>query len=502
MNTKKNCQFSLLRSFLWPIHAFELKKIVPMIVLFFLISFNYVVLRDVKDALIFNELGTELIPHLKFWGVTVCLILFPLIYIMLSNLFNRKTLFYLSIVSFLIYFIAYIFYLYPNREALKLDSFADILQNELPQALSGIIVLVRHWTTAFFYILSELWGIIVLPILFWGFANDITSTSAAKRYYALFCFGGAPAAFFAGLFLSYCGKVVPASCPAGVDSFEMSLTYLITGVVLVGICIIGLYAWMNERMLSDPRLFDQKERNESEKKPQLSLIKSVTSLVRSKYILSLAALVLCFCLCMKFFNIIWKNQLMMQFPDRMDFLVFIGSLSMCAGVLSFFMIILVSSNLMRRSWNFATLLTPFILLIIGFGFFSVVLCKDYEWLVMFSHNSLLYATIIFGAILHICSASVSSSLFKPTKEIAYIPLDRDLKVKGKAVIDVLVVFLGDTVASLLVQGLLVINGSIAAITPYVAGSFFLFLGIWIMAARSLNKQFTALSAEKAESIVS
>ena len=45
-------EFGKIRSKIWPIHNFELKKILPMFLMFFFISFNYTILRDTKDTMI------------------------------------------------------------------------------------------------------------------------------------------------------------------------------------------------------------------------------------------------------------------------------------------------------------------------------------------------------------------------------------------------------------------------------------------------------------------
>ncbi len=64
-------EFGKWRSFLWPVHNFELKKLLPMLLLFFFINFNYTVLRDTKDALVVTAPGSgaEAIPFLKRFTV-------------------------------------------------------------------------------------------------------------------------------------------------------------------------------------------------------------------------------------------------------------------------------------------------------------------------------------------------------------------------------------------------------------------------------------------------
>ena len=57
--TKTPPEFGKVRSILWPIHSYELKKLVPMVLLFFLILFNYTILRDTKDALVVTAPGDK-----------------------------------------------------------------------------------------------------------------------------------------------------------------------------------------------------------------------------------------------------------------------------------------------------------------------------------------------------------------------------------------------------------------------------------------------------------
>jgi AAA family ATP:ADP antiporter len=104
--------------------------------------------------------------------------------------------------------------------------------------------------------------------------------------------------------------------------------------------------------------------------------------------------------------------------------------------------------------------------------------------------------VVFGTAQNIMSKSSKYSLFDPTKEMAYIPLDQESKVKGKAAIDVVGARLGKSGGSLIQQGLIVAFGSLAAITPYIAVILFGIIFAWIFAAKGLSKQFAKLTAER------
>ncbi|MEL7431935.1 MAG: Npt1/Npt2 family nucleotide transporter, partial [Chlamydiota bacterium] len=69
MEKREEASFGRIRSFLWPIHAHELKKFLPMFLIFFLIAFIYNLLRASKDTMIITAKasGAEAIPFIKVW---------------------------------------------------------------------------------------------------------------------------------------------------------------------------------------------------------------------------------------------------------------------------------------------------------------------------------------------------------------------------------------------------------------------------------------------------
>ncbi len=499
MAQTQTAEFGKWRSIFWPIHNFELKKLLPMLFLFFLILFNYTVLRDTKDSLIVTapNSGAEAIPFLKVWGVLPFAVFFMIIYSKLANKLNKQALFYATISPFVAFFALFAFVIYPLRETLHPTDFADKLQAVLPAGFKGLIAIFRNWTFSLFYVMSELWGSVALSLLFWGFANDTTKVSESKRFYSLFGMG----ANFSLIIAGWCVKKlssIRSQLPADVDAWGVTLRSLMSLVVLSGFLIMGIYWYINKHVLTDPRFANTEPKKKKKEKPKLSLKESFLYLVRSKYIGSLAVLVLSYGICINLVEVTWKSQLKLQYPNPNDYNSFMGTFSQTTGILTILMMLFVGGNVIRRlGWGFAALTTPVILLLTGSAFFAFVIFRDsLAGVIAHIGTTPLMLAVVFGMVQNIMSKSCKYSLFDPTKEMAYIPLDQEQKVKGKAAIDVVGARLGKSGGSLIQQGLIIGLGSIAAMTPYVGVILLVVILGWMAAAKSLNKQFHAISQEK------
>ncbi|MBN4066626.1 NTP/NDP exchange transporter [Simkania negevensis] len=490
--------FGKFRSFFWPVHGFELKKLLPMFFMFFFISFNYTILRDTKDALLITAKGSgaEVIPFVKFWLVLPAAVIFMIVFAKLSNVLSKKKLFYVVIVPFLLFFALFPIAIYPFRDMLHPTDFADYMQSILPAGFNGLIALLRNWTFAAFYVLAELWGSVMLSLMFWGFANEITRVGEAKRFYSLFGLGANLALLVAGPAV-YLASKARANLPEGVDGWGVSLSYLMTMVIISGIGVMVLYWWINKYVLTDTRHYNPGDVRKKKAKVKLTMKESFLFLVRSKYMGCLAIIVIAYGVSINIIEVTWKGQLKQLYPNANDYSAFMGIYSTLIGITTVLMMLFVGGNVIRRfGWTKAALFTPVILLVTGLGFFALIIYNNYiDTSLLILGMTPLFLTVIIGTVQNIMSKSSKYSLFDPTKEMSYIPLDQDQKVKGKAAIDVVAARLGKSGGSLIQQGLIIGLGTLSAITPYVAVILMVIIAIWIVASRSLGKQFNVLIVE-------
>jgi AAA family ATP:ADP antiporter len=111
----------------------------------------------------------------------------------------------------------------------------------------------------------------------------------------------------------------------------------------------------------------------------------------------------------------------------------------------------------------------------------------------------LNTAVLFGTIQSLLSKTSKYALFDPTTQMAYIPLDEESKVKGKAAIDVLGSRIGKSGGSFIQQGLVFAFGNIINAAPVVAIIFYSVLLSWTNAANKLSGLFLAQTEmDKAE----
>lgn len=498
----QSSEFSKWRQFLWPIHRYELKKLLPMLVIFFLVSFNYNVLRTLKDVLVVStaQSGAAVIPFIKVWAMFPGAILMTILYTRLSNRMSREFVIYSILSIFLGYFAVFIFFLYPNVEFFQPNQSADFLQQALPESFKWMIAMYRHWVFTSFYVMSELWSNIVLSVLLWGFANQVTRVNESKRFYGIFGLGANFSGIFAGIISAQLSQIsFNPLIPYGKTSWDQSLLFLTCLVLALGLIAVALIRWMNKNVLNDARYYDPEE-GEKERLLQgkLSFRESFSYLFSSPYMACIAIIVLAYNMVMNLVEVIWKDEIKTMLPESSDFSVYINYVSAIIGVIATLNALIVSGNSIRKfGWTFTALLTPAIILITSIGFFFFYFVKQYDYhpITLLLGVDPLIMVVFFGSAQNILSRAAKYSVYDATKEMAFVPLNPASKLKGKAAIDGVGSRLGKTSGSLFHQGLLLKFKTFAESAPYVAGILIGIIGIWVVVVKYVGNRFNEMTEE-------
>lgn len=472
---------------LWPVHKNEYWKLLPLLFMKFFASFNFVILQATKDTLVVTGKGSgaEVIPILKGGVVLGFAFLATVIYAKLSNILTRTQLFYAAIFPFLIFFALYGFVLYPNRELLSPQESADWLVSLLGKSREHWVVVYRYWTESLFFLMAELWGGIVIALLFWGFANRMNSLSEASRFYNIFSAGGHVGVICSSPLIWFFATTY------GPDDYGLTVKFLMTIVTGATAAMMFAFWWLNKKAALSSQESQKKKRSNE------SLQKNLLYVLKSPYLGCIALMVIGYGLSVNIIEVTWKAILKIQYPHSADYQAFMGIVAGLTGVVSLLLALFVGGNVIRRlGWYTAAQSTP---LVLGLG--TALFLTSYFF--VFSTDqpvaSLTFGAInlvvITGAIHNVLCKSMKYCLFDTTKEMAYIPLDEESQVKGKAAVDVVSARFGKSGSSWLQAGLLELvgTGSILSITSYLAPFVIVAMVAWMLGVRYLRKLHFAVT---------
>ncbi|MDP1879827.1 MAG: NTP/NDP exchange transporter [Parachlamydiaceae bacterium] len=505
----ESSEFSRWRRYLWPVHKYELKKLVPMLLIFFFISFDYNVLRTLKDALLVTakSSGAEVIPFVKVWGVFPGAVIMTVFYAWLSNRLRSETVFYIIISIFLTYFAIFTFILYPIRDIIHPHQLADYLQDVLPPGFKGLIAMGRYWSFTLFYVMSELWSSTVLAVLFWGFANQVTKISEAKRFYGLFGVGANLSGIFAGQASVFCSSITQHEniLPFSNDPWHQSLILMVSMILISGFITLFLFRWLNQSVLTDKRYYDPVYvKSEGEAKGKLSIRQSISCLLNSKYFFNIAIIVVSYNLVINLTEVVWKHHVKELYPDPNAYTAYMNNIVSIIGLIATVSSLFVSGNAIRKfGWTFTALITPVLVIVTSLGFFLFLFLNHStpDTVITLMGISPLALVVFCGSAQNILYRGAKYSVFDATKEMAFVPLEPEKKLIGKAAIDGVGSRLGKSGGSVIHQSFLILFASLTTSAPYIAVVLLVVLVVWVIAVRKLGKQFNVFMGTPEEKTV-
>jgi ATP:ADP antiporter, AAA family len=474
----------------WPIRRDELWKVVPLFLMKFFVTFVYVMLHDIKDALVVTSKGSgaEAIPVLKGWVVLPLAIVAMLVYSKLSTILSKKKLFYVTISSFFVFFFLYAFILYPLRDLLTPHETSDWLVSVLGKEREHIVAVYRYWMNSIFFFVAELWGGLGIGLLFWGFANQVSRIDEAKRFYAIFSSGGNLALLIGGALAWYQARRFSLSEVSYDVTLRYLMVYVLVFIVLMGVC----YWWINKVIEARDEKINSVSSNKK-KKPKLSVREGLKFLMKSRYLYLIAFLVISYGLVFNMMEVSWKAMVRMRYPSTNDYQSFVSGVSALTGLLSVSVSLFLGSQVIHRfGWRFAAMLPPIIIGGMGIAFFGFYFLGDTLDPIFHTYGtSTLMVLVIFGAVLNAAGKTLKYSFFDTTKEMAFIPLDEEAKVKGKAAIDVVAARFGKSGSSWIQLALMEIvgTGAVLGIAPFLLPFIIVMVFAWMHSVNALSDCF-------------
>lgn len=323
--------------------------------------------------------------------------------------------------------------------------------------------------------------------------------SQAKRFYPLFSVIGNLAPIVSGKVMSYVISLQKTKDDVGFGQTLKTLA-VIKGMVCLGIIAIynHVYAMAEEREL--------KERTEQslstirgikrsgkveitmkfeKPKQKLTLKESAKELMSSKELKAMATMVFCYNTCVELTEVLWKAILRKTYPTKTDYMAYMSRFSQTVGMVAFILQLMASTILNVFGWKWTAMIPPVTMGFLAIAFFAAIIAGE--------DQIPLTQALLIGTVQNVANKVTKYSLFDPCKEMAYIPLGPEAKVKGKAAVDVLGARLGRSMGSATQQLLVFLvggaSGSILNCAPYIGACYVTAIATWSNAVGVLGRLF-------------
>ena len=411
-------------------NSYELKKLVLLNILFFLITFNYGVLRAMKNVYVLGKGDTDLISWAKILGVIPAMLLFKYVYDTLNKRVSKNALVYYILAYFTFYYFCFLIYSTFFRVPLTVAE-AEALAKE-----HAFWQFFKIWPLILFYVNSETLGTAMISVVLWGFANRITSNKEAKRCYTSLGIGAAFATIFAGILNAV---------------IQLSDTALLCFVLGNHILFFIVYFYFSRQLDQNPKAYNVPvEKKQKKKKKQLGFIASIKALLHSKdasFLTWILCIVVCYAMAVNLFEVVhsqWAKKLGEKAGElsgdgnetKMFLKKIMGGQLIATGFVSLFIIFFLSGWVKKHGWRFTAMTVPVVFFtgtIIFFG--SMIFIGDPTTIVAWKDSGGHWIVMGCGVFVLVCVKSAKYVFLDSTKENAYLVLNETSKIEGKSAVD-------------------------------------------------------------------
>ena len=460
-------------------------KVLPLGCIFFGASFNLAILQSLKDSIMVTTAGAETLPFLASCVVLPSSLGFFLLYGKMVESLPSKMIFYVSIMPLVAFYLLFTLVLYPNHAALHPMWLVDSLAQWVPQGLMGLVKVVQYWTFSLFYCSAELWGSVVISVLFWSLANEVCTISEAKSVYPLMGIAANVALVLSGTFV----KLVNTQIAVG--NTYVSLCWLVGGIVTMSSFMALAKATLDKFVIGDYCSLDPATASKPKSKKKGNMAESFAIIRESPKISNLAILVMSYGISHRLFEFAWKASLRALYPTAQAYQTILAEVAIATGWATITFMILGKFVFQYLGWGAAASATPVAMLTSGGVFFVLSLLSGSmaasgNMMFGLEPTTMAFMGVAAGAITQVFARSSKFSLFDPAKEMVYIEMSKDEKSKGKAAVDLIGSQIGKSGGAWVTQALLLITGSMTASLPIIASVFMLVIFSWLRAVRNLG----------------
>ena len=483
-----------LQDIFWPIKRSELSKFIPMSALMFCIIFNQNILRILKDSILISEVSAEITSFSKVFVITPMAAIFVVAYAKLINHLPIHRIFYYLIAIFTGFYAVFAFIIYPNVDFFHMDRERLAYLMALYPHFQWCIATIANWSYIMFYSLSELWPNVFYILMFWQIANEITETSEAKRFYTLFSLFGNSSLVLVGYLMMHLSSDESILYKLfTISDNKIILTQVSIGMVCISSVLSCLLVrYISKKLVTNASNFVENSSNKLTR-PKMGIIESFKYIARSKYLWLMLVCSASFGLSMNLVEAVWKAKIKELYPTVSAYAEFNILYILWTGVVIMVMTI-IGNNIMRKSsWFAAAVISPIIILVTGVIFFTLVV---FDKQIMGSLDGIIIMSplalaVFVGAVQNVLSKGSKYSILDTSSQMLYIPLDQELRTKGKAAVDVISPKIGKSFSGMVQVVIFTIFplATYNSISSLLLVIFILVCIMWIYAVRTVYFEY-------------
>ncbi|WP_320412875.1 NTP/NDP exchange transporter [Cardinium endosymbiont of Oedothorax gibbosus] len=478
----------------WPIKGSALQKFFSMAILMFLILLNQNLIRGIKDGLVVTLIGAEVLSFIKLFVEMPAGILFVVIYTILCNQVTTENIFRGIILFFLFFFILFGFFLFPYQTLLHPDPCRVDAYIKLYPHFKWFFIMWGKWTLILFYMLGELWPMIVFTLLYWQLANKITTTEEAGRFYFFFNLIGQANLLISGTIIVYFSHT-DHFLLRFTDSYKMEAASKIATLMIV-ITSLCLFILLLHKYIEKYIIYSQRVPARPATTLQLGLYKSFKMISTSKYLALICVLMISYSMVVHLIEGLWFYETSLFYKkDPTSFITYQGKVLFWTGVCTLSCSCFGNVVIRKLSWLGAALITPVTTLIVGGCFFLLIIATHYNFLSeTIMGISTLAVIVTIGGLQNVLAKGTKYCFFDVTKEMVYIPLDCEMGTKGKAAVDILGGKIGKSAGAILQVIFYTIFTSAQPnqLAPFLMVIFLFICIVWMTAVCMLSKKYHSL----------
>ena len=442
----KHCVYEqgvkLMKHLEYEIYNYKLSKLIPLSLMIFSITFMMGFLGIVKDLALMSDLqnfnNTADYASARAFDQSLVFwgtISFVLIYIILMNIFKREYLFYMLSTFSLLFFGFHTFF---------------------PGSIKTIEI---------FY---QIWKVVSLPLFFWMIANQLTSVIQARHFYGFFALSGS-LGIISSIFLT-----------GTMHLFQQANIVNIMMIAVIGhLVLIASFYYLHHNTLSHTQEKNIDCKNNYKGKGNVYYFGLIFLLLFVSTITG------------KIFQGIWREQIHLVFTSTPEFNEFMGSQGATTGFMFIPLSIAVIYCMYRFSWKACALIMPIALLVSFTIFLSIITLGN-----TIDPEFLKTATFLGGYIQNF-DTGLSGTFFMLTIQMAYLPLNTNLRAKGQVTLDVIGRIISTKIANLLPIVLFTnTSGKFDSFIQISGPLLITLMIIWIVCVMKLSKKFEDLISLK------